>query len=368
MNIRLAYLFILFYFFTTQTVEFLYPVGVDSHRSLVYLLYQKNPTHIELWGWDYKTKRANQMLFSRFTPAGFRMLPGGDGFSFIDNGLLKIQQFLKRSPRTVEFDAPIYNVEVVHWVDAKLCYTSGKYVDHFGIFAIDYDGAISPLCLSDSSDCMYPQKVDADLFYIERDSQWQYRVMRTDYILPPSYETFQERRAWNESHVLPSERILDFGNNPIIFLSMVSSNEGFMIGHSPTISNRDSLVQFEYYHITKQDDTWNSETLFSFEIPSKFLVLGHRSRLYEALLPLLPQHDADRITYVDSVNGDLGLFVYDRKTKTREILFHEENHSRFASIRVEARVFCGGKIGAGIGMEACDVGGEVELQEIPHTP
>ncbi len=350
--------------FPLSAGEFLYPVGADSQHSMLYLIYQKTPDHLELWGWDYKTGYAYQMLLSRFTPAGVRMLPSGSGFSFIDKGILKVKQFFKRSARAIEFDAPLYNVEVVHWIDDTLCYTSGKYQEHFGIFQINDYGELFPLCVADDLDCMYPQKIENDLFYIERDAQWHCRVVKTKYILPPESGTFAEKFTWYQINHKPSEIIIDFNENQIVFLNMISGQEGFVIEHSPVISSRDTTVAFAYHHIYKQDDIWRSENIFTFCVPSDFLFLGKQTRLYEALLPLLPYHHEDLIFYSDSVGQDLGIFVYDINTKTKKILIQKPNQSLLGLFLIQNKIFCGGQMvpGGAIQMGANDVGVRVELE------
>ena len=364
---RLGWFLVLFYFSPVYTGEFLYPVGVDYRSPIIYLIYQKTPSHIELWGWNYTTKHAYQMLLSRFTPAGFRMLPDGKGFSFIDKGILKVKQFFKRSPRIIEFDAPLYNVEVVHWIDDHSCYTSGKYREHFGIFYIDYDGMVSPLCISDDADCMYPQKAGDKLFYIERDEQWHCRIAQTEYVLPPDYATFSDRQEWYKMHRSPSQTLLDFGQNQIVFLYMISKREGFVVEHSRSISKRDTSITFSYHHIKKTRDNWTSENLFTYSVPSELLFSGNPARLYEALLPLLPYHYKNYIWYVDSVNNDLGIFVYDIHKKLKKSVLLKENQSFFSPMLIQGKIFCGGMMvqGGKIGMEENTVGVSVNLEEVP---
>ncbi len=345
--------------------EFLYPVGADPHQSLIYLIYQKTPSHIELWGWNPKTKQAQQMLLSRLTPAGFQMLPDGRSFSFIDQGLLKIKQLVKRSPRTIEFDAPLYNVELVHWIDVRSCYTHGKYADHFGLFHISLDGDVSPLCMKDKADCLYPQKVADELFYIERDERWRYRIMKTAYRVSPVLDSFCERRAWYEAQQHDTEMLIDFAQRPIVFLRMVSEKKGFVIEHDRAMSRRDQSVEFSYHRIEKQESGWSSERLFRFSVPARFLFLGKQDRFYEALLPLLPRQIGERILYVDAVNRDLGLFRYDLTSSTTHKVLASDEQSFFAPILWKEQLLSGGSLGDEIRMEPTDFGVQVRLVGIP---
>lgn len=302
---------LLFLTLSISATEFLYPVA--RRDGILYVMYQKTPHHIELWEWDPQTRYAEQLLFSRFTPAGFRLLPSKEGFSFIDNGLLKVKKFFKRSPRIIEFDAPIYQVELVNWLDDTTCYASGRYQNHFGIFHIDYEGEVQPLCVKEAVDCMYPQKIDDTLFYIERDEQLHCRVMQTSYVPAPG-ENFNERLAWHyDQHQLFHE-IACF-ETPVVFLSMVSAHEGFVIGHPSIVNRSNPIITFDYYHLIKQD-SWQVQKLFSFSIPSALLFVGSPSRLYESLMPLLPQRYDHRIVFVQTINESLtiSLYVYDQHT------------------------------------------------------
>lgn len=347
--------------------ELLYPVGSDAQRNLLYLIYQKTPSHIELWSWNPTTKQAEQMLLSRITPAGFRLLPDGKSFSFIDQGLLKIKQPLKRSPRTIEFDAPLYHVELVNWIDDKSCYTHGKYLDRFGLFHITIDGEVFPLCMSDTADCLYPQKVGEDLFYIERDAQWRYRIVKTSYLLSPAFDNFQERRAWHDTHRPIQEMIIDFAQRPIVFLLMISAQEGFVLEHDRAMSRRDRTVEFSFHHISKQEGgVWRAERLFQFSIPSRFLFLGKEDRFYEALLPLLPRQMGGQILYVDALEKELGLFGYDQGEMGTRQLLSSSSQSFFAPILFKGQVFCGGTLGEQISMESNDEGVQVKLVGIPN--
>lgn len=331
--------------------EFLYPTAVDPQRSVVYLIYQKTVNHLELWEWNYVTGYASPLLPSRFTPAGFCILPSGNGFSFIDRGSLKVKQFIKRSPRNIEFDAPIFSVEIVHWLDDRTCYTFGKYNEHYGIFHIDYDGRVSPLCMSDSVDCMYPQKVGDDLFYIERDSQWNYRIMKRDYHLSPDFRAFAERKAWYAMQTSSEQEVL-VGENSIIFLSMLSADEGFFIAHPKLVNTKECFVPFSYHHLKKgSDNKWSSKILFTFSIPTGFFLLGNELRLYEALLPLLPRHANDLIFYVNAIEGDLGICAYDIRSETSRVVRSMKDQSFFSPHQVGQELFCGGFMKQEIRME-----------------
>ena len=98
---KMCLLLFLSVFFSSCAKEFLYPVGYHPVQNKVFVIYQKNSSHLELWEWDPFTHYSYQILFSRYSPAGFTFLPDYSGFSFIDDGLLKVKQLIKGSPRTI---------------------------------------------------------------------------------------------------------------------------------------------------------------------------------------------------------------------------------------------------------------------------
>ncbi len=323
---RVGFLVFLCYFFPLHAKEFLYPVGYYPERDTVFVIYQKTSTHLELWEWDLRTEYAHQLLLSRYSPAGFTFLPDYSGFSFIDNGMLKVKQLLKRSPRTIEYDAPIYNVEQVNWIDSKICYTSGKYQDYFGIFQIDWDGLVQPILFQEGVDYQYPQKIDQFLFFIERTEDGCYRIACTNYFANYQEEEFSSRiDSYLKSKPFIRE-ILHFDKKPLAFLRMVSAYEGFVLSHSKVVSKNDPSVSFDYYHFTQDNGLWNLSLLFSFTVPTQFLVMGY-DRLYESMLPLLPNVCQRGIYYVDSsATSFLALYFFEFVTEKKRLVARANQH------------------------------------------
>ena len=275
------------------------------------MTYQKTATHLELWEWYYVTGYANQLLLSRYSPAGFTLLPDESGFSFIDNGLLKIKQFIKRSPRTIAFDAPIYQVELVHWIDSTTCYVAGRYNDYSGIFQIDWDGIVQPVIYHEGRDALYPQKIDDLLYYIERTEDAHYRFVCTHY-QTASHEEWSERITACQTHKR-GETLIDFQSQPIAFLYMSSRQEGIAVGYPLAISKKDKAIPFKLYRLFIEDKKWTAKELFSFSIPTELLLAGPHQRLYESLLPLLPKVCQNHIYFVDSsASGFLALYQFDQ--------------------------------------------------------
>lgn len=361
--------------FFVRAEEYLYPVTTVKKRNqtYLYLLYQHSQSHLELLLWNPDTKEISKELPSIYNPAGVKVLMSDQGFSFIDNGRLKIKFFNKRSPKALDFYEPIYNIEVLEWIDDQSFYFSAIEHGHYTLFQGDIQGTLHRLSdnenecdcifqddikechqrLSDSKnecDCMYPQKIDRHLFYIERTKSgeqyrlsdryrimYHYRIMcmpypsidRCPHYTFNSSDDFDSRveallqkkeglslKTNKKSSSYDQQCIFDNGDHPIAFLHMVNDHEGFFIKHSAISYLDDSTMLFDYNSLKKNapDDTWRVNYLFTFEIPSSLLIQGTDKRLYESMLPLLPRHH-ENIIYYSSLDNQsratLAIFSYD---------------------------------------------------------
>ena len=321
-----------------QATEFLYPVTVSDSQQYLYVLYQKHPNNIELWICDQQTKQARQALPSLFNPADVQLVPGTHhAFSFIDDDIVRIKNIFKKSPRSLELDMPIYSVSMVHWVDSLHCYISGKYNQLYGIFQVNSDGCVDPVITSKTHDCMYPQKVGRYLFYIERvrgrGGQACYSIKQGTYALMPhkirqSNGSFVEQEGGQDKddnfaeHESTPLMVYDFGSRPIAFLYMASDRDGYVVEHQDKLMTCSNLAKFSYHRIFNSNDTWKTEELFVFEIPTTFLLFDSGTRLYESLLPLLPKHGKQYVYFSSTTQNAFGyhvnIFQYDLQTKRIE--------------------------------------------------
>src|SRR5690606_3475103 len=117
--------YFLYFFLTTSVIyskEYLYPVAHLSDYKTIFLIHQKYNYSIELLIWDCETNQIQEGLWSLFNPAGFQLLPDESGFSFIDNGRLRIKYFNKRSPKVIDFDNYFYNMSLINWINSDEFY------------------------------------------------------------------------------------------------------------------------------------------------------------------------------------------------------------------------------------------------------
>lgn len=346
--------------FTVQTTEYVYPVSVLDHNTIL-LIQQKMVDNIVLWIWNNKTNTLKSGLLSRFNPANLCLLPDKSGFSFIDNGLLKIKLFYKRSPKTIPLDEPLYDIAMVQWIDNYYCYTSAKNDNYFGIFQLSIKGDVDCIVKIPFADCLYPQKIDDLLFYIERKKN-NYRIMSISYPNIPQNNNFDETTDFDmkvekiierqtkkeiENRVINKQLILDFKRQPIAFLHMISDNEGFVLEYDSYIDEKDDTILFSYLHLTKSGDSWHYNQLFSFSIPTLLLLTNSPTRLYESILPLLPRHINNTIYYVDSLQQKyLNIFCYDlNHNKIEQKTFSgKKGKSYFSPFLVDGQLIFGGSV------------------------
>ncbi len=332
---RLVYAFICIVFCTQIifSTEYVYPVVSLEDATILYI-HQISPQNIQLFQWNIITNCTEQILWSLYNPAGIQLLPNNKGFSFIDNGRLRIKAFHKRSARTIDFDEPIYNINGLQWLDEHICYCSAYYNNYAAIFELDDNGKICCIMKKDNADCMYPQKINDQLFYIERskkDNHNVYAIMQTLY-----------------KQDVDSKLLLNFEHNPIIFLHMISGTEGFVVEHQKDIDSESIKAGFQYHHIWKENNGWYSSLLFSFEIPTCLLLYNNDQRLFESILPLLPRMINDKIYFVDclcSHNNTLQLYCYDLLTSQKNTIpvEKEKGHS-FVPIQCDTKLCFGGTL------------------------
>lgn len=288
-------------------MEYIYPViGVDD--ASLFLIYQKSLADLELWRYFLSDEHKEKSLYWRFIPGGLKILPGGDGFSFIDSGRLRVKKFIKRSPRSIDFDQPIFGVSEINWLNNEICYFSAKQKDRHVIFYGQIsDGAIWQVHQSEEAECLSPKIINQQLFYIERtNGDRSTKIMRI--CQPPMLK--------DSKSDLQAELILDCSYQQVIYLQMLSDKLGFYVEHMPYINDKVDFVTFVVYKIELSDPCgcWASRQLFKFQVPKKFL-FGD-DRLYESILPFLPRPEKTVLYFADIKQIDGGqykssLFGYD---------------------------------------------------------
>lgn len=337
-SMRLLYCVFFFYASMLSAAEYIYPVASLNNGEIILCIHQYTPTNIELLSFNTQTHQTEQILWSVFNPAGLQILPDNSGFSFIDNGRLRIKSFQKRSPKSIDFDEPLFGINSVHWIDNHSCYCNAQYNNNFALFELHDDGTIECLRVVEGKDYMYPQKIDDELFYIERCAT-KNNPHSVHYSIASC--SYQKRNGLSTQ----ANIIADFNNKPIVFLTMLSDTQGFIVEHASHINSESPTTSFIYHHIVKEGDRWNTKALFSFSVPTN-LLLSNEIRLYESILPLLPRIEGDKIYFVDCTkNPDYVLepYFFDLSAKTVQTINLKQPKSHcFTPMLCGNTLYCGG--------------------------
>ncbi len=366
----------LFLFLISTTIsaldEFLYPVDTIIHneKEKFCVLHQKGNC-LELWFWDPVDNTTVKGLLSSFIPAGLTVLPDKKGFSFIDNDRIRIKLMGKRSPKSVDLYGP-YDLTTILWIDSETFYFAAKERQHSNLFFATIHGDIFRLTLSDHNEYFYPQKIDQELFFIEKTETGDYSIMKAPFpseVLKRECEKAKslsdfktrlelslegiETQYQSFLELEKAEQIISFKERSLAFLTMKSDKLGFFLEHSEHIDRHQETMEFCYHMLFKQDGTWKSEPLIHFTLPLHFLLPKRgRTRLYESILPLLPYYDPPDLYYLDySPETDvLNVFSYNLETKTvtRKTDSHIFGQSFFTPRTINGRIFCGGTLITGI--------------------
>jgi len=310
--------------------QYMYPVAALSDNSIGFI-HQSSCEKIELYTWDYLTQTVEPGLPSRFSPAHIALLPENMGFSFIDNGIIRVKFFHKRSPKSFEIAEPIYNINGVFWEkedNLMFGYFSAQYQDHYALVRIDLDAHITHIIFSKTADFLYPQKVGANIFFIARSiegSGMRYSLCKLKFDASRESEqekiTYQEYRDEEIKKNIHAEMrgeiggqqlsdfvLLDFGTQPICFLAVEDPTEYQALTQEigaqkvvmyvvAYISHTESHATFAYCQIIQEQNNWRKKKLFDFALPTSFLFTQGPNQLYEHIVPLLPKKIGDSIYF-----------------------------------------------------------------------
>ena len=307
--------------------EFIYPVADFDNQQKLLLLHQKSLTEIELWIWDMQTESAMKGLSTFSIPANLKILPAGNGFSFIDQGFIKIKEFSKRSAKTLPIYEPIGFFRHMNWIDEESFYFVARQGDFFQIFQSDMQANIIQIT-NNSCDALYPQKIDSDLFYIKRDNNYDFSIIK---------------RSWNDDN---KEEIIVCNHNQICFLHMLSDKEGFYLqAPDNKIQNDEDCYEFSYNYFYNNEQSWKYEKLFTFLVPAKYITGS--SRLYESIEPLLPIYHTNKIYFLhwNKNNKEFNLYTFNQENKSISKIENEQNRSYhqkiFTPYCIANKIFCG---------------------------
>jgi hypothetical protein len=275
---------------SSENPLYTYPVAVYERFGNPHMLVLKQWSleNLELYGWNMTTGDMTKVLMSSYVPSAVTMLPDQSGFSFVDNGRIRIKRFEKRAVKSLDIYDPVYGIELIRWLDSQTCYFHAQADGRYGIYMLTLEEELTPILIHKSVDYTYPTIIENDLFYIER---------RID---NKKKQSFSIGTCSIASSCRYTNNLVNFGTKPLIMLQMVTAYEGFVI----ECDVQQELYTFHYHHLTKSGSNWQRRELFPFQVPQEFFIDGPK-RLYESLLPLAPRAAGDGI-YFSSYDKQIG--------------------------------------------------------------
>ncbi len=305
--------------FPIYGTEFMYPVA-NRDNILLYIT-QKSLNDISVCSYNLETETSDYVL-SSCQPLGLQLLPDNTGFSFFDEGRIRIKYFQKRRIKNLSLARPLVNINSLHWIDSRRCFFSGKQKNRYKIFQMDMDGTLVCLKSQPHADCLYPQKIGDSLFYIERSKQkgrFTYQIMKSRYY-----------GASNESQVVCS-----FEHCALMFLCMMSDGLGYVIEYPSHIPASYATIPCTCQSLEKIGSTWERARLFTFSIPVA-MVQGNKHELAESILPLLPRYYQDRIDFVHYAADTLNIyrFIFHPKPHIQQCTYGTDGHHYFSPLRL----------------------------------
>ncbi|OGB97126.1 hypothetical protein A3F06_04360 [candidate division TM6 bacterium RIFCSPHIGHO2_12_FULL_36_22] len=320
--------FLLFLTFSLRPLDSMrccYPVAAVTQggQSRIFYLDQQSLQCLQLWVVDSDSKDSNKALLFIYNPSSISLLPSGKGFGFIDRGRIKMKTFIKKSPHSLDFYEPIYNITRAHWIDDEHCYFSAKQDNRYKLFMSNLDSDLSVLVDIPNVDIIYPSHIAVTIYYLSKDVTEGVSLCCIDTI---------------SGHVAT---IVSLGRKNIAFLEMKSHSEGFFIQAPFSIDTQANNLELVYYRVYKEGE-WKQEKLFSFIIPIHYLFGKGPERFYESLMAFLPRIYEDEIFFSSLSVSHLDCYSYNRKARKVRPLFTDViDTDRFGALRHEGRIYCG---------------------------
>ena len=129
---------------------YVYPIAAFKLFGTQHMLVLKqwSPQELELSDWNITTGSMNKILMSMYTPAAVTLLPDKSGFSFVDNGRIRIKRFEKRAVKSLDIYDPVYGIELIHWIDNQTCYFHAQSDGRYGIYTLTMEEELTLIMAS----------------------------------------------------------------------------------------------------------------------------------------------------------------------------------------------------------------------------
>ncbi len=234
------------------------------------MMHQNAYRHMQVFVWDSSTQTYDPALSCQYNPIGVELLPSGEGFSFIENGMIKIKLFTKRSAKIVDIYEPLYNIAQITWINDTSFLFQAKRGSSYGIYQSDIDGNVSKIKADNEHDYGYPTIMDNRLLYVTKDQSDTYDITLTTYPLG----------ADNDEYSIYTSA------EPLLYLTMLDNKKGYVLERA---KNGFFMICFK-----DEGESWKFEKVcFISDDATKFF--DNNNSLCEILRPFLPKKDKRRL-------------------------------------------------------------------------
>lgn len=293
--------------------EFLYPVEQLDENNIL-LMHQTSVDNIELLIWNKNNKIVIKELTSLYLPSNVKILPSKQAYSFVDRGRLRIKSFTKRTPKTINFSAPLCDIQSLCWINDDQCFFVAKYRNFYKVFLYDQEkngGTLYYITnLQDDVNYTFPNKVNDTLYCIAQTSDGVFQLIT----LPWQPQVFQDHTNYRQPYITTEYFI---GNKlvhdkPLCFLQMIDQEHGFVLEMLEKVPDQ-AYFEFECCFIQCIQSKWSIQNIFSIVLPEKLIIGQGSCRLYESIYPLLPRYYDRKIyfTNYDVVTEKCQIGCYD---------------------------------------------------------
>ena len=320
----------------SNTVQYIYPIAQIDEECLL-VMNQSSLYNIELLKWNKNTRIAQKVLWSIYMPSSVMLLPEKDGFSFLDQGRIRVKYFNKRSPKTVNIFEPITNFDSVHWINGETFYFTAQDPYFHNVFVCQLHknvASISRLTFQEESDFLYPQKIDEELFVIKRDSNKRFSIVKLSW-KENAFDNYKETAG---ELIVPSDKCC-------CFLKMINNQKGYFISYVPSKDPIHNTYTFWCNEITKTLDGWEQKEIFSFNVHEKYIIGKEPERMYESIKPLLPCYEKHGIffSHFDKETKSCSLKKYNIDTFEIEdiVIKHKKKFALFTPFIFDGHAYCG---------------------------
>lgn len=291
---------------------YIYPIeALRNDPAHIFLMQKTDADQILLWRWNANTKEAALELNSFFAPMLVRMLPKGDGFSFVQDGLPRIKLFSRRSPRTIELSESFSSIDSIEWIDEKtfyFCAMRDQKDSFHGIYESDISGQIRCLIADEKDNFFSPFKVDDNLFFIHQEggSQNQYTIRVI------GYSGANAKLDLQNSNVVANVESQAAG-----FLSMSTKKSGFFVTHAMHFELSNEIISCGCCFVSQNESgQWHYEKIFDFHIPIFMLMQAKGQTFNQLISPFIPRFVGNNsICCIDHNKSSSSIILFDMKTK-----------------------------------------------------